>query len=147
MEIRILTSRHNGTQKQRRRDPPGCDASHDFIIRCGLQPAAGRDLRPGCLFDPAEGHVYRSTMSTQKPAKDAPPDFELAMRDLEELVERLEQGDLPLEESLAAFERGVMLTRACQTALKEAEQKVEILLKKAGEPAVEAFAPEDSKTG
>jgi exodeoxyribonuclease VII small subunit len=91
--------------------------------------------------------VYRSTMPAQKTGKDAPPDFELAMRDLEELVERLEQGDLPLEESLAAFERGVMLTRACQAALKEAEQKVEILLKKAGEPAVEAFAPEDSKNG
>jgi exodeoxyribonuclease VII small subunit len=86
-------------------------------------------------------------MTGQKALKDAPPDFELAMRDLEELVERLEQGDLPLEESLAAFERGVTLTRACQTALKEAEQKVEILLKKAGEPAVEAFAPEDIKTG
>jgi exodeoxyribonuclease VII small subunit len=52
-----------------------------------------------------------------------------------------------LEESLAAFERGVMLTRACQTALKEAEQKVEILLKKAGEPTVEEFSPEDGKTG
>ena len=52
------------------------------------------------------------------------------MRDLEEIVERLEHGDLPLEESLAAFERGVMLTRSCQAALKEAEQKVEILLKK-----------------
>jgi exodeoxyribonuclease VII small subunit len=86
-------------------------------------------------------------MTGQETLKDAPPDFELAMRDLEELVERLEQGDLPLEESLAAFERGVALTRACQTALKEAEQKVEILLKKAGEPAVEAFAPEDIKTG
>jgi exodeoxyribonuclease VII small subunit len=66
-------------------------------------------------------------------------DFETAMRDLEELVERLEQGDLPLEESLAAFERGVMLTRNCQTALKEAEQKVEILLKKGGEPSLQAF--------
>jgi exodeoxyribonuclease VII small subunit len=66
-------------------------------------------------------------------------DFEAAMRDLEELVERLETGDLPLEESLAAFERGVLLTRSCQTALKEAEQKVEILLKKGGEPATFAF--------
>ncbi len=88
-----------------------------------------------------------SPMTAQKAAKDAPPEFELAMRDLEDLVERLEQGDLPLEESLAAFERGVMLTRACQTALKDAEQKVEILLKKAGEPALEAFAPEDLKAG
>jgi len=75
---------------------------------------------------------------------EAPPDFETAMRDLEELVERLEQGDLPLEESLAAFERGVMLTRACQAALKDAEQKVEILLKKAGEPVVEDFSAEES---
>jgi exodeoxyribonuclease VII small subunit len=73
------------------------------------------------------------------------PDFEAAMRDLEELVERLEHGDLPLEESLAAFERGVLLTRACQTALKEAEQKVEILLKRAGEPQLEEFKPDESK--
>ena len=78
-------------------------------------------------------------MATRNP-KDAPKlDFETAMHDLEDLVERLERGDLPLEESLAAFERGVMLTRSCQTALKEAEQKVEILLKKAGGPVVEDF--------
>ncbi len=86
-------------------------------------------------------------MPTAKSSKDPVPDFEMAMRDLEELVERLEHGDLPLEESLAAFERGVMLTRACQSALKEAEQKVEILLKKAGEPAVEDFTPDESKIG
>ena len=86
-------------------------------------------------------------MPTPKANKESPPDFETAMRDLEELVDRLEQGDLSLEESLAAFERGVMLTRACQTALKEAEQKVEILLKKGGEPAVEEFTPDDTKAG
>ena len=86
-------------------------------------------------------------MSTPKAANEAPPDFETAMQDLEQLVERLEQGDLPLEESLAAFERGVLLTRACQTALKEAEQKIEILLKKAGEPAIEKFTADDSKAG
>jgi exodeoxyribonuclease VII small subunit len=86
-------------------------------------------------------------MSTPKAAKQEMPDFETAMRDLEELVERLEHGDLPLEESLAAFERGVMLTRACQSALKDAEQKVEILLKKAGETAVEDFMPEEPKNG
>ncbi len=74
-----------------------------------------------------------------------PLDFEAAMRDLEEIVERLEHGDLPLEESLAAFERGVMLTRSCQTALKEAEQKVEILLKKAGAPQVEDFSTDETQ--
>jgi exodeoxyribonuclease VII small subunit len=85
-------------------------------------------------------------MSKPKDVPEAPPDFETAMRDLEELVERLEQGDLPLEESLAAFERGVLLTRTCQAALKDAEQKVEILLKKAGEPVIEDFSADDAKT-
>ena len=78
-------------------------------------------------------------MVAESPKESVKLDFETAMRDLEDLVERLEQGELPLEESLAAFERGVILTRTCQTALKEAEQKVEILLKKAGEPSVEEF--------
>lgn len=85
-------------------------------------------------------------MAGSKLESDSKPlDFETAMRDLEQIVERLEHGDLPLEESLAAFERGVMLTRSCQTALKEAEQKVEILLKKAGGPQVEEFDPESTK--
>ena len=74
-----------------------------------------------------------------------PVDFEAAMRDLEEIVERLEHGDLPLEESLAAFERAVILTRSCQTALKEAEQRVEILLKNAGGARVDDFDPDETK--
>jgi len=61
------------------------------------------------------------------------------MSELESLVERLEGGDLPLEDSLKTFERGVALTRSCQLALKEAEQKVEVLLKKAGQPWLESF--------
>jgi len=61
------------------------------------------------------------------------------MSELESLVERLEGGDLPLEDSLKTFERGVTLTRSCQLALKEAEQKVEVLLKKAGQPSMESF--------
>jgi exodeoxyribonuclease VII small subunit len=89
-------------------------------------------------------------MSNPKDKRESPqesqPDFETAMRELEELVERLEQGELPLEESLAAFERGVMLTRTCQAALKEAEQKVEILLKKAGEPVIEDFSADEPKS-
>lgn len=101
---------------------------------------------PVTRFDRTAVAVYRSkNMSSRKAEKEPKPvDFEAAMHDLEQIVERLEQGDLPLEESLAAFERGVMLTRTCQVALKEAEQKVEILLKKAGESAPEPFNPEDS---
>ncbi len=89
--------------------------------------------------------TVRQIMGARKAEKEAKPvDFETAMRDLEAIVERLEQGDLPLEESLAAFERGIMLTRSCQAALKEAEQKVEILLKKSGDSVVEPFNPDET---
>ncbi len=54
-------------------------------------------------------------------------DFEKALSELESLVERLEQGELSLEESVKTFERGIELTRACQNALRQAEQKVQIL--------------------
>lgn len=67
------------------------------------------------------------------------PDFETALAELESLVEKMEQGDLSLDESLKQFERGVELTRACQTALKEAEQKVQILLEKDGQAELEPF--------
>lgn len=59
-------------------------------------------------------------------------DFEQALRELETLVEKLEHGDLPLEESLRHFERGVALTRECQAALKAAEARVEMLTRKRG---------------
>jgi len=67
-------------------------------------------------------------------------DLEKALNDLETLVEELESGDLPLEKAMKKFEDGIKLTRSCQSALKEAEQKVEILLKSAGgEEALEDF--------
>ena len=65
------------------------------------------------------------------------PDFETSLKELESLVETMEQGDISLEESLKLFERGVGLSRHCQQALQEAEQKVEILMQKDAEP--EAF--------
>jgi exodeoxyribonuclease VII small subunit len=61
-----------------------------------------------------------------------PPDFEKSLAELEALVERLESGDLPLEESLKAFERGVTLTRECQSALEAAQARVEILTRSQG---------------
>ncbi|MES9993590.1 MAG: exodeoxyribonuclease VII small subunit [Candidatus Thiodiazotropha sp.] len=61
------------------------------------------------------------------PRKQKTPPFEEAMKELEALVETLEQGDLSLEESLKSFERGVALTRICQASLQDAEQKVRIL--------------------
>jgi len=66
-------------------------------------------------------------------------DLEKALTDLEQLVEELESGDLPLEKAMKKFEQGIKLTRSCQAALKDAEQKVEILLKSAGGEALEDF--------
>ena len=71
------------------------------------------------------------------------PDFEQALTELEALTERLERGDLPLDEALKLFERGVALTRHCQSSLQAAQQKVEILLKRGGELQAEAFEEPD----
>lgn len=60
-------------------------------------------------------------------AKRRQPDFEKSLSELEGLVEKLERGDQPLEESLRLFERGVQLTRECQTALTEAQARVSVL--------------------
>ena len=68
-----------------------------------------------------------------------PPHFEESLAELEQLVERMEQGNLPLDESLKLFERGVQLTRTCQTALQDAEQKVRLLLEEHGEPTLKPF--------
>ena len=64
--------------------------------------------------------------------KSAGFDFEKALQDLEDLVTSMEQGELSLEESLLAFEKGIKLTRECQTALKQAEQKVQLLINESG---------------
>ena len=65
--------------------------------------------------------------------------FEEALSELEVLVERMESGDLTLEESLGAFEQGIALTRHCQEALRAAEQKVEILTARTPDAATEPF--------
>lgn len=71
--------------------------------------------------------------------KTSKPSFEEALNELESFVETMEQGDLTLEESLKSFERGVELTRTCQLALKNAEQKVEILSANTPDAKLEPF--------
>ena len=66
----------------------------------------------------------------RKTKADKNVDFEKAMQELEILIDKMESGELNLEESLTYFEQGVKLTRQCQISLKEAEQKVAILLNK-----------------
>ena len=66
-------------------------------------------------------------------------DFEAALNELGKLVEDMEQGKGSLEQSLSQFERGITLTKQCQTALTEAEQKVQILLQKGSEQNLAPF--------
>jgi|TARA_Y100000310_G_scaffold105217_1_gene103596 exodeoxyribonuclease VII small subunit len=73
--------------------------------------------------------------------------FEESLAQLEELVEQMEDGDLSLEDSLKAFEKGIKLTRECQRALKQAEQKIELLMDKNSKPGEDPepvpFEPDD----
>ena len=59
------------------------------------------------------------------------PSFEAALKQLEEIVQRLERGELPLEESLRLYEEGIRLSRLCHAKLEEAEGKIELLMKDA----------------
>ena len=70
-------------------------------------------------------------------------DFEASLRQLEKLVAQMEGGDLTLEQSLSAFEDGVKLTRECQKALAEAEQKVQLLMEQNGELVTGPFDAEE----
>jgi len=60
-------------------------------------------------------------------ASDLPPTFEAALAELEAIVARMESGELPLEEALAGYKRGAQLLQFCQSALKDAQQQVQIL--------------------
>jgi len=73
----------------------------------------------------------------------SPVAFEEALAELESIVDTLEKGDLTLEQSLAAFERGVKLTRTCQKALDEAEQKVRILTEKSVDAEPQPFRADE----
>ncbi len=73
------------------------------------------------------------------PKKKQGYDFEQTLSELERLVERMESGDLSLEESLKAFEQGVKLTRECQAKLSEAEQKVQELIESNGKLEIKPF--------
>ena len=71
------------------------------------------------------------------------PNFEKALAELESLLEKLESGELPLDESLADFRRGVELTRQCQAVLDRAQQSVEKLLNPEDESTAGPFQPDD----
>ena len=74
------------------------------------------------------------------------PDFETALKRLEEIVKKLENGELSLDSALQLFEEGIKLSRFCHTKLEEAERRVEILVKSSsGQPRAVAFESENEQ--
>lgn len=90
-----------------------------------------------------------TTVAAKKTSKKSNPEnvnFESAMQELEALVARMEKGDHSLEDALKDFERGVELTRQCQRALREAEQKVQQLMIEGNREELAPFEPDESDT-
>lgn len=77
-------------------------------------------------------------------AKKAPA-FEENLTALEGIVEQLESGQLSLDDAMKAFEKGIALTRECQTSLATAEQKVQVLMSKNGEESLQPLTDQDSE--
>ena len=74
--------------------------------------------------------------------EEAPQTFETGLQQLEAIVKEMESGDLPLERALELFERGMKLSEACRKQLEEAETRVEILMRRAGEMQPQPFRPD-----
>jgi exodeoxyribonuclease VII small subunit len=72
-------------------------------------------------------------MPEPAPPKNAPLSFETGLQQLEAIVKEMESGELPLERALELFERGMKLSDACRKQLEEAETRIEVLMKRAGE--------------
>ncbi len=78
------------------------------------------------------------------PKKKNSSNFEKDLQELESLVEKMEGGDLSLEDSLVHFERGIALTRSCQKALTQAEQKIQILLTEDDSQKLRSFSSNEN---
>jgi exodeoxyribonuclease VII small subunit len=81
-------------------------------------------------------------MPSQTKKVPAPPNFEEAMKRLEEIVENMEAGDLPLEDLIVRYEEGMKLVKVCQERLTAAEERIEMITRNsAGKAVVTDFAP------
>ena len=93
--------------------------------------------------DPRCASVPRMPKTAPATAKTPPAaDFEHSLEQLEQLVARMEGGELSLDESLTSFERGIGLYRHCQQALEKAELRVQLLLDPTLPDAAKPFEPE-----
>lgn len=76
-------------------------------------------------------------------SKTKQPDLEKSLSEITKLIEKMEHGELTLEQSLAEFEKGITLIKHCQKVLTEAEQKVNVLMEKNGEASLSPYQPDD----
>ncbi len=81
--------------------------------------------------------------TTSEPAPNPPPTFEAGLQQLESIVKEMETGELPLERAITLFEQGMKLSEACRKQLEEAETRVEILTRRAGEVQPQPFKSPD----
>ena len=91
--------------------------------------------------------MERKKTAKSAPEKAAAMNFEKALKELEEIANKLEEGELSLDESIRQFEKGMQLSRFCRQKLDEAEQKIEILQKGDGNRAVKKQVDVDGESG
>ena len=80
--------------------------------------------------------------TTSEPTPNPPPTFEAGLQQLESIVKEMETGELPLERAIALFEQGMKLSEACRKQLEDAETRVEVLMRRAGEMKPQPFRSE-----
>ena len=101
---------------------------------CHQQSRAGRRT------EAYNGSMSKATSEpTPRPTPNPPPTFEAGLQELESIVKEMETGELPLERAIALFEQGMKLSEACRKQLEEAETRVEILTRRAGEIQAQPF--------
>jgi exodeoxyribonuclease VII small subunit len=83
--------------------------------------------------------------TTSEPTPNPPPTFEAGLQQLETIVKEMETGELPLERAITLFEQGMKLSDACRKQLEEAETRVEILTRRAGEMQPQPFKSPDKE--
>ncbi len=123
----------------------GCLSDITVIQKMSLQIKASRSRL--CIFDYSEYNMGCRINPIEKimTSKRKIADFESSLKQVESLVATLDDQEATLEESLAAFEKGLKLTQTAQKILANAEQRVQVLCEKDGEPIVYEYSEDDTE--
>jgi len=112
------------------------------IIAAGMPPTPSLLAKVPFLIGSSMLNCTLAVMSNQVKNPAPVANFEQAMKRLEEIVEKMESGDLPLEDLIVRYEEGMKLVKVCQERLAAAEQRIEIITRdSAGKPVVQEFEP------